>query len=211
MYEYDMKYCYALLSEVQDFFGRPDEITGLEVKVKDISNSKVTAKALARLLKDDQYRVRDWREINKGLFSALKLERMVMFVLLCLLVFVAAFGIVSTLMMMVQEKGKEIAVLKALGVSTLSVVRVFITEGLFLGGIGTILGLFMGFLSCIFIEKYGIALDPEVYYINQLPVEMDIKEFIKIAVSAISISLLATIYPALQAARVRPTEGLRYE
>ncbi len=211
MYEFDQKFVYVHLSEAQKFFGLMQNVTGVEVTVNDIDKTVEMGEAIKNKIGGYPYKVRNWMEMNRNLFSAIRLEKIVMFIILAFIVLVASFNIISTLIMVVIERAKEIAILKTIGVKNRSVVRIFITEGLIIGIFGTIFGEIAGFLLCKMLSAYHFQLDPEVYYITTLPVLMNPLEFAAVAVAAVLISFIATIYPAYQAAKLRPTEGLRYE
>jgi len=211
MYEYDTSMAYISLRSAQKFLAMGDTVSGLEVKVDDIYAVK---KIGDRIRKDlgFPFWTKDWMQMNRSLFAALKLERIVMFIILVLIVLVAAFGIVSTLIMVVMEKTKDIAILKSMGATARSVMRIFIFEGLIIGCVGTLVGLFGGYLVCSLLAKYQfITLPSDVYYISRLPVKMNILDFILVAVSALGISFIATLYPSWQASRLDPAEALRYE
>ncbi|GAB4306526.1 MAG: lipoprotein-releasing ABC transporter permease subunit [Myxococcota bacterium] len=210
-YEYDAKLAYVNLKDAQDFLGMGDSVSGVEIKVGDIDEADKIMAAVHDALGGFPYRTRDWQQMNRNLFSALKLEKLVMFIILIFIVLVASFNIVSALYMFVTEKEKEIAIIKSIGADNGMVSRVFSRIGLIIGGIGTVLGLLAGYALCVFIELHGIRLDPDVYYIEKLPVVMDTLEFIVIAVSAVAISFLATLPPSYLASRLRPVEGLRYD
>ncbi|NBD14335.1 MULTISPECIES: ABC transporter permease [Corallococcus] len=210
MYEYDSKFVYILLKEAQDFFAVKGA-TGIELKVADIDDARRIANQVVRVLGGYPYRARDWGEMNKNLFSALRLEKLVMGIILSIIIIVAAGLIVATVIMLVLEKRKEISVLKALGVPDGGIVKIFLAEGLQIGVAGGFLGLLSGLAWCIFIEKVGIKLDPEVYYIPALPVRIEPVQTALAVVIAVLVTYLASIYPALKASSVEPVEGLKAE
>jgi lipoprotein-releasing system permease protein len=211
MYEYDSKWAYVDLPAGQRFFGTGDSITGLELKVDDVDASRAVMSRVLYELGGFPYRTKDWSELNRSLFSALMMEKVVMAVILGFIVLVASFIIVATLIMLVLEKTREIAVLKSMGAGVPSVMKIFVAEGVVIGAIGTAFGLLLGFGSCLLIDRVGIPLDPEVYYISNLPVLVDGSQFALVALAALALSYLATIYPATKAARLRPVDGLRSE
>jgi lipoprotein-releasing system permease protein len=211
MYEYDTSLAYISLPSAQKFLGMDDTVSGVEVRVQDIYGVRKVAQSIQKAL-GFPFWTKDWMQMNKSLFAALKLERTVMFIILVLIVLVAAFGIVSTLIMVVMEKNKDIAILKSMGATAKSVTRIFIFQGLIIGVVGTILGLIGGYGICILLAKYQfISLPSDVYYISRLPVKMNGIDFVLVALSAIGISFLATLYPSWQAAKLDPAEALRYE
>ncbi|MBN8227382.1 ABC transporter permease [Corallococcus macrosporus] len=210
MYEYDSKFVYILLKEAQDFFAVKGA-TGIELKVADIDDARRISNQVVRVLGGYPYRARDWGEMNKNLFSALRLEKLVMGIILSIIIIVAAGLIVATVIMLVLEKRKEISVLKALGVPDGGIVKIFLAEGLQIGVAGGFLGLFSGLAWCLFIEKVGIKLDPEVYYIPALPVRIEPVQTALAVVIAVLVTYLASIYPALKASSVEPVEGLKAE
>jgi len=211
MYEYDTSMAYISLTSAQKFLAMADTVTGLEVKVEDI----YAVKRIGDRIRKDlgfPFWTKDWMQMNRSLFAALKLERTVMFIILVLIVLVAAFGIVSTLIMVVMEKNKDIAILKSMGATPRSIMRIFIAEGLIIGIVGTLFGLLGGYAVCLILAKYQfITLPSDIYYISSLPVKMNILDFFLVAISAMGISFLATLYPSWQAARLDPAEALRYE
>ncbi|MBL92748.1 MAG: hypothetical protein CMH56_13165 [Myxococcales bacterium] len=211
MYEYDSKFVYIDLAEAQDFFSTNGGVTGVEYKVNDIDNTQGLGRQMLLALGGYPYRTKDWMEMNRNLFSALKLEKIAMFIILALTMYMASFLILVTLVMVVMEKGKEIAILKSMGATDTSVMKIFVTYGLFIGVLGGAVGLGMGFLLCLGIQEFGIGLDPEVYYITNLPVKIDVVEVCLVGSAAVVVSFLATIPPALFASRLSPVEGLRYE
>lgn len=150
--------------------------------------------------------------MNRNLFSALKLEKIVMFIILTLIILVAAFNIISTLIMVVMEKTRDIAILKSMGATNRSIMAIFMIEGLIIGLVGTLLGLVGGFGLCKLLATYQfVQLPRDVYYISTLPVKIDALDVTLTALAAIVISLVATLYPAWQASRLEPAEAIRYE
>lgn len=210
MYEYDQKFVYILLEEAQKFFDVKGA-SGIELKVADIDDARSIAGKIQKALDGYPYRARDWGEANKNLFSALRLEKLVMGIILTIIIIVAAGLIVATVIMLVLEKRKEISVLKALGVPDGGIVKIFLAEGLQIGVAGGFLGLFSGLAWCFFIERVGIKLDPEVYYIPSLPVRIEPVQTALAVVIAVLVTYLASIYPALKASSVEPVEGLKAE
>jgi len=211
MYEYDTSLAYISLQSAQKFLGLGDAVSGVEVKVQNLYGVREVAQKIQKEL-GFPFWTKDWMQMNRSLFAALKLERTVMFIILVLIVLVAAFGIVSTLIMVVMEKNKDIAILKSMGATAQSIMRIFILEGLIIGVVGTIIGLIGGYGICRLLAKYQfISLPRDVYYISHLPVKMSGVDFFLIALSAIGISFLATLYPSWQASKLDPAEALRYE
>jgi len=211
MYEYDSTISFISLAQAQAFLGLGGRVTGLEVKTRDIYQ----AAEIAKKIKDKlgfPYWTKDWMRMNKNLFSALKLEKLVMFIILTLIILVAAFNIVSSLIMVVMEKTKDIAILKSMGATAGSILKIFVLEGLIIGVAGTVLGLMGGYVICRILATYQfISLPRDVYYISHLPVKVDGMDFFLIALAAVGISFLATLYPSWQASRLDPAEALRYE
>jgi lipoprotein-releasing system permease protein len=210
MYEYDLKYVYCSLSALQSFLDLGDEVNGIEVRVKDPAKTDAIVRKLETAL-GPEYRVQDWKELNKALFSALKLEKIAMFFILVIIVLVASFSIVGNLIMVVIEKAKEIAILKTLGSSNRGVMNIFITQGFFIGLVGTSLGLALGLGACWLGMTYGVPLDPDVYYIDKLPIQVEPWSVVIVGFAGVAISVVATIYPAFIAARMRPVKGLRWD
>jgi lipoprotein-releasing system permease protein len=210
MYEFDSKLAYVALEAAQSFMGADGEVTGVDVRTSVPDRAGEVADAIARVLGAD-YQVRSWQELNKGLFMALKLEKIAMFIVLTFIALVASFSIISNLIMMVTEKGREVAILKAMGAQDGAILRVFFAEGLYIGLLGLAVGVTVGVVACQLIERFGLPLPTDVYYISQLPVVMRAEEILTVAGLALLLCCLATIYPAILASRLRPVDGLRYE
>jgi lipoprotein-releasing system permease protein len=209
MYDYDSSFAYVSLAQAQDFFQLGTGVTGIEIKVDDIFRAAEVAGAVEATL-DGRYWVRDWREMNRNLFSALKLEKVIMFVILVLIILVAAFNIIGTLTMIVIEKSREIAILKAMGATRRAVMGIFMLDGLIIGGVGVAIGIPLGYLVCWAIETF-YTLPADVYYISHIPVRIYAFDVALVAGSAFVITFLATAYPSWQAGRLAPVEALRYE
>lgn len=211
MYEYDATYVYTMMRDAQEYFATGDKISTIEVKVDDAERADLLTPQVIAAIDRPELRVRDWREINKNLFSALKLERFATFIILSLAIMVASFCIVCTLLLMVTEKGKEIAILKAIGASDGAILRTFMIEGIIIGGIGTVFGVVSALALCSGLSWFGLRLDPEVYYIDRLPISVNGWDFLTVALAAMTICTLSTVYPAYAASKLRPVDGLRYE
>ncbi|MEE8552744.1 MAG: lipoprotein-releasing ABC transporter permease subunit [Desulfobacterales bacterium] len=210
MYEYDKSLAYIHLNEAQKILRMGDSVTGIEVRVNDIYDAGNIAETIVADL-GFPYWAKDWMRMNRNLFSALKLEKTVMFIILALIVLVAAFNIASTLIMMVMGKTRDIAILKAMGATDSSIRKIFIFKGMIIGFVGTTLGVCMGFILCKLLEKYKfIELPGDVYYISTLPVRLESLDVFLIAAASIMICFIATLYPAHQASRLNPVEAIRY-
>ncbi|HQY62741.1 MAG: ABC transporter permease [Myxococcales bacterium] len=211
MYEYDASHVYTTLGSAQDYFGMRGKVSAIDVKVDEPELADFDFAAFDKVVARPELRVRDWRGINKNLFSALKVEKIAVFLILTMITVVASFCIICTLLLLVTEKTKDIAILKALGASDGAILRTFIMEGVVIGTLGTVFGVSSGAASCIGLKWFGVRLDPDVYYIDRLPIAVNPADFALVAASAIVICTLATIYPALAAASIRPVDGLRFE
>lgn len=211
MYEFDNSLVYISLPAIQELLGFGEKVTGLEVTIRDIYAAQEMGQKIAAHLGQGFY-TRDWIQMNYSLFAALKLEKIAMFIILTLIVLVAAFGIASTLFMMVMRKTKEIAILRSMGATCQSIRRIFVLEGLLIGAVGTGLGLVLGLTLCALLKRYQfIQLPRDVYLISTLPVKVQTLDVALIVGAAVVISFLATLYPAWQASRLDPVEAIRYE
>ena len=210
MMEYDSALAYASLSDAQRFFDLGGAVTGIEVRTSDLDRADAVAAAIAQTV-GFGFQVRSWKETNATLFSAIQLETTVYFVVLLLIVMVAAFNIVATLVMVVMEKRKDIAVLKSMGATRAGIAQIFIFKGLVIGGVGTIVGSATGLAICELLRTYGIPLPKDVFYVSTLPVKIYPEYFALVVAVSLLICLLATLYPARQASRLVPVEAIRYD
>jgi len=209
MYEYDRYLSFISLADAQSLQRMDDAVDIIEIRVTDIYK----ARSIARKLVDTlglRFYAADWMTRNQSLFSALKLEKTVMFIILTLIVLVAAFNIASTLIMMVMEKKKDIAILRAMGATDRQVRRIFVFKGMVIGLIGTVLGDCLGLILCGLLKHYQfIELPSDVYFISKLPVELQALDVVTISLAALVICFLATLYPAHQASKMNPVEAIR--
>jgi lipoprotein-releasing system permease protein len=179
------------------------------MKVSDIDEAKQIARQIEERLKSGIYNTMDWEELNHGLFTALRIQQILMSLVLGLIIIVAAFTVIATLIMIVLDKKREIAVLKAMGASDGALLRSFVYQGTLIGLVGTVIGLGLGFLICKGLLVYGLPLDPKVYFISRLPVIVRASDFALVGVFAILVCLVATVGPARHAAKLRPAEAFR--
>jgi lipoprotein-releasing system permease protein len=207
--QYDSKLVYTDLYEAQAFYDQGDTVTGVEMKVADIDDAADIARNIKQMLGSGLYYTMDWEELNHGLFTALRIQQIGMSAVLALIILVAAFTVIATLIMVVLDKKKEIAVMKAMGASDEAILRIFLYQGGIIGIVGTSLGLLLGIAVCKGLLVYGFPLDPKVYFISRLPVQVRPFEFLLTGGIAIVICLAATIVPSLYAAGLRPAEGFR--
>jgi lipoprotein-releasing system permease protein len=211
MFEYDMNLVFTNLETAQSFYATGNVAGGIGVKVDDVNRADRIKKDVQEKIGFD-YWVRSWSELNKNLFSALKLEKIVMFIILALIVVVACFNIASGLIMMVMEKTKDIGILKSIGADNRSIRKIFMLDGFLIGFAGTFIGAIGGFGLCYLLKTYQfIKLPKDIYYIDRLPVNLELLDSVTVIAAAILISLLSTFYPSWQAAKMEPVEALRYE
>lgn len=225
MYEYDASHAYITMEDAQSFFSLEGKISQIDVRVVNpetvesytgrVSTALAAAYDPGRRPENapaaPELRMRDWKEMNKNLFSALKLERIATFMILSVAIIVASFCIVCTLLLMVTEKTRQIAILKALGATDGAIQRIFILEGVIIGAIGTLFGVGIALAASTGLKWFGARLPPEVYYIDRLPVNVDLADYGIVAICALLICTVSTLYPAYAASKISPVDGLRYE
>jgi lipoprotein-releasing system permease protein len=218
-YEYDSTLAYISLRDCQEFLNLGERVTGLEIKVNDIYRANIIAKSIEKKL-GFPFWARNWMEMNKNLFSALKLEKRVMFIILSLIVLVAAFNIICTLIMIVMEKNKDIAILKSMGATSGSIMKIFVYQGVTIGAIGTLMGCLGGLAVALNLEKISVSIENlfgfkilpgDVYYLSQLPSQVNYSDVVIIVIGTMLICFLSTIYPSRRASKLDPAETLRYD
>ncbi|HON55754.1 MAG TPA: FtsX-like permease family protein [bacterium] len=210
MFEYDNSFAYSHLSVIQSLFKKNNAITGYEVKIQDIHNAENIAKKITETLNYELIAY-SWIYMNQNLFAALKLEKLAMFIILTLIIAVAALNIASSIIVLIVIKTKEIGILRSLGVSQNSILRIFLIKGLLIGIIGAVSGLIIGVIASFIIQKYNITIPGDVYYIEKLPIQIQILDLVIICGTAVSICLLTSIYPAYRASKLNPIEAIRNE
>ncbi len=210
MYEYDSTLVYMNIDEARHILRSGKKISGIEIRLTDIYEAQKLAGIIRKKL-GPGFVVKDWGMMNKNFFSALRLEKTAMFVILSLIVLVAAFNIAGSLVMMVMEKTKDIAILKAMGAKDKSIKKIFVFKGMCIGAAGTLAGVFFGSVLCFLLKHYEfVRLPQDIYYITTLPVKLNITDIMIIAVCALLISFIATLYPARQASGLDPAKAFRY-
>jgi lipoprotein-releasing system permease protein len=218
MYEYDTKWAYIFLPIAQQFFQIGEAVTGIEVKVSDPYEAHTIARDIEKKL-GFSFQARDWMEMNKNLFSALRIEKIIMFIVLVLIILVASFGIISILIMVVMEKTSDIAIMKTMGAKASSIMKIFMIDGLVIGIFGTLLGTIGGLslgknIQAVanFLEKrfHINVFPPDVYYIDRVPFQINPTDITLIIVITLTVSFLATVFPSWQASRLDPAKALRY-
>jgi lipoprotein-releasing system permease protein len=211
MYEYDNKFMYTTIPAAQELTGLGQAVSGIEVRVRDPMRATQVGQAITEHL-GIPFRTDDWKSMNASLFAALKLEKLVMGIILLLIVIVAAFNIISTLVMVVTDKTREIGILKSMGLTSRRVLTIFVFQGMVIGLVGSLLGGGGGLLINYLIDRFHLIRIPgDIYFVSYLPVRSDPMDVAIILVSTLLISLLATLYPARQAAQLTPVEAIRHE
>ncbi|MEO8554517.1 MAG: ABC transporter permease [Kofleriaceae bacterium] len=209
--EYDRRLMYTALRDTQELVGRGDQVMGVEMKVKDVDRAKDIAKHLEDALGGPPYQVQDWYELNHNLFTALNFQKLALVIILTLIIIVATVNMVSALTMMVTDKTREIAILKSMGAASSSIGQIFLVVGMAITGVGTLVGVAVGLVTCYVVSGYGYHLDPKVYLIDRLPIAVRPFEVLLVCAVTLVIGVIATIVPARRAAAMRPVDGLRYD
>ncbi len=209
--EYDSRLVYVDLYEAQAFFDQGDTVTGVELRLHDLTKSTKVARSLEDKLGAGPIHTLTWQELNQNLFTALEIQKRVLSLVIATIVCVAAFNVIATLIMMVLEKKREIAILKAMGARNGAILTIFFVQGTVIGLVGTAIGLVLGGGVVAYLHTYEFPLDPKVYLIDHLPVRVGVTEFVVTVLVALAICMLATLFPSWWAARMRPVDGVRYE
>ena len=219
MSEYDQTFVFMPLEEAQAYFNAGNSANNIIVMVRDPDHASVVAGAIARTISPLD-RVITWQDKESSFFTALQIERNVMFLILTMIILVAALNIISGLYMLVKNKSADIAILRTMGATRAAIMRIFLISGMSIGVVGTLAGFLIGVLFCENIESLrqflshltGVTLfDPTIYFLSRMPADMDTRDVVSVVIMALSLSFLATIYPAWRAARLDPVEALRYE
>ena len=220
MYEYDSNFIFMPLETAQTYFGLKGAVTGIDVTIDDDKLLMPVRRSIERSVSGSGAYVYDWKQTNAAFFNAIDVERNVMFIILTLIILVAAFNIITGLIMLVKDKGRDVAVLRTMGATKGMIMRIFFMDGAFIGFVGTTLGLIMGLLFCHNIEAIRQGLQnlmgrdlfsAEIYFLSKLPAKVDNMEVLTVVIISLLLSFLATLYPAYRAAKMDPVEALRYE
>lgn len=211
MYDYDSRYIYAGINDVQDFLEIGKSVSFLSIRVEKIDLIKDVTAMVINETGGFPYAVQDWEEMHKTTFRFLELQKYVMFIILIFIILVASFGIITTLIMLVITKTREVSVLRALGAKRSTIAGIFMFDGFIIGLLGTVLGSVIAVAACLFLKQIDFPLSKEIYFFSTLPVEMSLFSFLSVSFSSLLISMLATLYPCIKASGITPVEGLRYE
>ena len=210
LYEYDLNYGYITLADAADFFSTGESVDSLGVKLKNVYDVDKATEFISSVIPEN-FAIRNWRDMNRQLFAALKMEKLVWFLILGFIILIAAFNIVSALVMLVMGKKEEIAILRAVGFTSKSVMKIFMLDGLVIGLTGTVIGTVAGYAICLFLDGYTLNVAKDVYYIDRIPVDMSFLTFVYSSAGSIVLSVLAAIYPGRKAASMSPSEALRHD
>ncbi|HNW81828.1 MAG TPA: ABC transporter permease [bacterium] len=211
LYDYDSRYLYAGITDVQNFLEIGRNTSFLSIRVENIDQIKDITEMVMNETGGFPYAVQDWEEMHKTTFRFLELQKIVMFVILIFIILVASFGIITTLIMLVISKTREVSVLRALGVKRSTIAGIFMFDGFIIGLAGTVLGALLAVAACLILKQINFPLSKEIYFFSTLPVEMSVFSFLSVSLSSLLISVIATLYPCIKASGITPVEGLRYE
>ncbi len=209
--EYDSRLVYVDLYQAQRFFERGDAVTGVEITLHDYDRARDVAQRLDRAMGEGPIYTMDWAELNHNLFTALEIQKIMLSLVIATIIFVAAFNVIATLIMIVLEKKREIAILKAIGARNSSILSIFMVQGAVIGAVGTLLGILLGGGICAYLLHYQFPLDPKVYLIDHVPIRISASEFGMTILISLVICMTATLFPSWWAARMQPAQGVRYE
>jgi len=210
LYEYDTKLVYVPMKEAQDFLEYGNKVDGIELKVSELYKTRDIIKSIAGISQSEGLRIRDWTVLNKNLFSALKLEKFAMFVILSFIILVAALNIVTTITRSVLEKRREISILKTMGARQSQILFIFLLQGVYIGSLGILLGALGGWGLCVLLNTYQIIQLPDIFYFTSVPVDIQVMQFVIICAVALLITGVCSLYPAWRASKLDPLDGIRY-
>jgi len=211
VYEFDSQFAYIDISDASDFFDFESSTRGFGIKIRDIYRADEIDARIQDLLKSYRYGTNNWINMNRNLFSYIKVEKILMFLLLTLIILVAAFNLVAMLTMVIMEKRSEIGILRSMGASSGGIMSIFMIEGTIIGCIGTFLGVAVGLLATVVLKQINLDLPPDVYFINTLPVVVKMADVLLISAASLLISFIATLYPSWEACRVMPLDAIQYD
>ena len=211
MYDYDSRFIFMNLKNAQKLFSMDNSVSFISLRVKNPMKMTVADINIINAVGGFPYSVQDWIVMNKTTFKFLKIQKTIMFIILIFIVLVASFGIISSLIMLVITKTHDISVLRSLGASRKSIKRIFVADGMLVGFLGTFLGVILAIFACNILKDIHFSLSKDIYFFDTLPVKMSLKSFLYVALSSLSISFFATLYPSIKASKISPTEGLKYD
>jgi lipoprotein-releasing system permease protein len=211
VYEFDSRFVYIDIHDAERFFEFEAATHGLGLRIKDIYSADKIDARIMHLLADPSFSTNNWIQMNRNLFSYIKVEKILMFLLLTLIILVAAFNLVAMLTMVIMEKRNEIGILRSMGASSRGVMSIFMLQGTFIGAVGTALGVVAGLVICAVLREVRIDLPPDVYFINTLPVLVDWADVVLVSLASLGICFVATLYPSWEACRMPPLDAIRYD
>jgi lipoprotein-releasing system permease protein len=211
LHDYDSRYLYTSLKDTQKFLQTGNSVSFISIKLKNINSLENVKYQIQKLSGGFPYAIQDWQEMHKTTFKFLKLQKIVMFIILLFIILVASFGIITTLIMLVITKTGEISILRAMGATKGTIIKIFMIDGFLVGVAGTLAGSILAVIMCIALDNIKFPLSKEIYFFSSLPVEMSFLSFFPVIAASLAITLLSTLYPSIKAAGITPVEGLRYD